>query len=77
MESEHTQLLRRAERNRQRAKKCRELIRVIQNAQSIGLLEELATDLEGAAVTLEAQAELLPRHAHENKLVAGEQRPAD
>ena len=56
MESPKAQLLQRAGLNRQRARKCRDLIRLIENQDSIAMLEDLARDLEAAAATLEAEA---------------------
>ena len=75
MQSERARLLERAERNRHRAQKCRDLMGAIDNRQSVALLEELALDLEATAVTLEAEAEAaeLPRAKPEARAAGREQ----
>jgi hypothetical protein len=51
-----TSLLERARTNRLRAEKCRELMRVISNQDSIAMLDEFARELEATAAKLEADA---------------------
>ena len=50
-------LLERARINRQRAAKCRELMRLIKNEQSIAMLDEFAQELEATAARLELEAQ--------------------
>jgi hypothetical protein len=69
-------LVERARSNRQRAQKCRELMRLIKNQQSIAMLDEFAQELEATAARLELEAQgITAKPAAAALAAAGQKRP--